>query len=123
MRFCRECMRDSHFQIDRADPIFRFQKRRGRHALLNPAPFPLRIRFPPSASDKQAPGPPPRPGAICLSPDALPQPNSTPCEVRRRATYVAAVATTHRQASAAMTEATLPETRSFQAEASRTLDI
>src|SRR5438105_6497912 len=62
MRFCRERMRDSHFWNGGSAPIFRFQKRRGRHALLDPAPFPLRVRIPPSASDKQAPGPPPPTG-------------------------------------------------------------
>ena len=44
-----------------------FQKRRGRKALSKTVPSPLRARFPPNASDMQAPGLPPRPGAVLFS--------------------------------------------------------
>src|SRR5262252_10836231 len=36
--------------------------------LFRTAPSPLRVRFPPNASDMQAPGLPPRPGADVLEP-------------------------------------------------------
>jgi hypothetical protein len=56
-------MRESRFVFARAATISEFQKRRGRQALFKTGPFPLRVRFPPNASDMQAPGLPPRPGA------------------------------------------------------------
>src|ERR1700758_1652754 len=56
-------MRESRFVLTRADPISQFQKRRERQTLFKMDPSPLRVRFPPNASDMQAPGLPPRPGA------------------------------------------------------------
>src|SRR5262252_79804 len=61
-------MRESRFVLARADPICEFQERRERQTLFRTAPSPLRVRFPPNASDMQAPGLPPRPGADVLEP-------------------------------------------------------
>jgi hypothetical protein len=56
-------MRESRFVFARRDPISEIQKRRERQTLFETGPFPLRACFPPNASDMQAPGLPPRPGA------------------------------------------------------------
>ena len=56
-------MRESRFVFVPRDPISEIQKRRERQTLFKTGPFPLRVRFPPNASEMQAPGLPPRPGA------------------------------------------------------------
>src|SRR5499427_8436541 len=69
-------MRESRFVLARADPICEFQERRERQTLFKTGPSPLRVRFPPNASDMQAPGLPPDRAPLLLASssvfDALP---------------------------------------------------
>ena len=68
MRFCRGRMQESHLPVRASIPIYGFRSGEGPKALLTRPRFPCGSGFPPSASDKQAPGPPPRPGAVLFWP-------------------------------------------------------
>src|ERR1700757_2853625 len=60
-------MRESRFVLASSHLMCQLQKRRERPALFKTGPSPLRARFPPNASDMQAPGLPPRPGAVAFT--------------------------------------------------------
>ena len=70
--FARRACRIRIFLRGRGMPHLWIQKRRGSKALLTRPRFPCGSGFPPSASDKQAPGPPPDRAPFCFAQERNP---------------------------------------------------